>query len=342
MIALPSGWPAGRGLRTKVEATVRGLAWAMAALVLAAAAPEGAQGAERRTLVIAAGEVTGYYFPAAGALCRVINKERPRGLGCAVAPSSGSAANVAALKAGDADLALLQSRAAQLAATGDEGFKDGGAFPELRALMSLHGEAVAVLARQGAGIETLADIKGKRVNLGRPGSFQRMMAEIVLETAGISEGELAPAVELDLGEQATELCEGNIDVAFFTGVHPMEQVETAIDECNAVLVPVKAKTLDAALKRSPWLSRAAIRRGTYGGMKEDVPTLQLKAVLAATTRLPAEEVHDLLKAVHMNFGAFTRLHPVLKGLNKGETARDGLSIRLHDGAERFYAEAGLK
>ncbi len=301
-----------------------------------------AQGAERRTLMIGSGEVTGYYFPAAGALCRVINKEKPRGMGCAVVPSSGSAANVAALRAGDLDLALLQSRAAQLAFTGAEGFKETGAVSDLRALMALHGEAVVVLARQGAGVESLADLKGKRVNLGRPNSFQRSMAETVLEAAGLSEGELSPAVELDLAEQAGELCEGNIDVAFFTGVHPMEQVEAAIDECNAVLVAVKAKALDATLKRAPWLSRSAIKRGTYAGMKDDVPSLQLRAVLTTTTRMPAEEVYDMLKAIHANFGAFTRLHPVLKGLTKGETAKDGLTLKLHDGAEKFYAESGLK
>lgn len=320
---------------------MKALAMILAGVVAMAPAMQ-AEGAERRTLMIGSGEVTGYYFPAAGALCRVVNKERPRGMGCAVVPSKGSAANVTALKAGDEDLALLQSRAAQLALAGAEGFKEAGPFPELRAVMTLHGESVVVLARQGAGIDSLADLKGKRVNLGRPGSFQRNMAEIVLEAAGLSEGELSPAVELDLAEQAGELCEGNIDVAFFAGIHPMDQVAAAIDECNAVLVPVKAKSLDATLKRAPWLSRATIRKGVYDGMKDDVPSLQLKAVLATTTRMPADEVYDLLKAVHANFGAFTRLHPVLNGLSKGETAKDGLTLKLHDGADKFYGETGLK
>lgn len=309
---------------------------------LAVLVAQAAEAADRKTVVIGSGEVTGYYFPAAGALCRVFNKERPRGASCAVTPSSGSAANVAALRAGEADFAILQSRAAQLALTGGEGFKEAGPFPELRAVMSLHGESVVVLARQGAGIESIADLKGKRVNIGRPGSFQRGMAEMVLEAAGMSEGEFAPAVELDLAEQGSQLCEGNIDAAFFTGVHPMDQVATAVDECNAVFVSIKAKALDATLKRQPWLSRASVRRGTYDGMKEDVPSLQLKAVLATTTRLPADEVQDLLKAVHANFGAFTHLHPALKGLGKGESAKDGLVLKLHEGAEKFYGEAGLK
>lgn len=300
-----------------------------------------ASAAERHTLVIGSGEVTGFYFPTAGALCRVINKEHPRGASCAVSPSSGSAANVAALKAGETDFAILQSRSAVLASTGGEGFKEASAVPDLRAVMSLHGEAVVVLARQGAAIESPADLKGKRVNLGRPGSFQRAMAEMVLEAAGLSEGDLAPAVELDLAEEAAALCEGNIDAAFFTGIHPMAEASAAVDECNATLVPIKAKALDQYLKRNPWMSRATVRRGTYEGVNDDVPSLQLKAVLATTTRVPAEDVYDVLKAVHANFPALTRLHPVLKGLSKGETVKDGIAIKLHDGAEKFYTEAGL-
>lgn len=316
---------------------IAGLSFALCATALCATA--GA--AERHTVVIGSGEVTGFYFPAAGALCRVVNKEHPRGASCAVAPSSGSAANVAALKSGEVDYAILQSRAAVLATSGGEGFKDLGPTPELRAVMSLHGEAVVVLARQGSGIETLADLKGKRVNLGRPGSFQRAMAEIVLEAAGMSEGDLSPAVELDLAEEATALCEGNIDAAFFTGIHPMPDAATAVDDCNSMPIPIKAKTLDAYLKRNVWLSRTSIGRGTYEGPKEDIPSLQLKAVLATTTRLSAEDVYDLIKAVHANFPAFTRLHPVLKGLGKAETMKDGIAIKLHDGAEKFYGEAGL-
>lgn len=301
-----------------------------------------AQAADRKVVVVGSGEVTGYYFPVAGALCRVVNKEHPDGMTCAVTPSPGSAANVAALRGGAEDFAILQSRAAQLAANGGDGFKEAGPFADLRAVMSLHGEAVAVLARPGSGVETLADLKGKRVNLGRPGSFQRTMAEIALEAAGLSEGDLAPAVELDLVEQGKELCEGNIDVAFFTGIHPMPEVEDAIGECDAKLVPVKGKALDAFLKRSPWLSRASIRKDVYEGMKQDVASLQVKAVLATTTRMTTEEVYGFLKAIHVNFGAFTRLHPVLAGLGKGDTAKDGIALKLHDGAEKFYAETGLK
>lgn len=299
-------------------------------------------GAEQRPLVIASGEVTGYYFPAAGAVCRVLNKERPQGRGCAVMPSSGSAANVASLRSGEADLAILQARAAQMAVQGREGFKDQGPFADLRAIMSLHGETVLVLARQGSGIKGLSDLKGKRVNLGRPGSFQRGMAEAVIEAAGLTEGDLSPAVELDLSDQAVELCEGNIDAAFFTGVHPMAEAQAAVDECDAVAIPVSLKGAESFLKRAPWFSHTVIRKGTYDSLKEDLASVQIKAVLVGTSRLSADDVQAILKALHANFGSFIRLHPVLKGLTKSTTAKEGLTIKPHDGADKFYTETNLK
>ena len=300
-----------------------------------------AQAAERKTLVIAGGEVTGYYFPVAGAICRVINKDRPHGMTCAVMPSSGSAANLALLRGGDADLALVQSRAAQQAQAGEEGFKEAGPMPDLRALMALHGEVSVVVTRPGSGIEQLGDLKGKRVNLGRPGSFQRAMAESVLDASGLSQGDLSVLVELDLSEQAAELCQGNIDAAVFTGVHPMAEVQTVVEECGATLVSIRSKSMDSFLRRSPAVARFVIKGGTYEGQKEDVAGIGLKTLLVSNG-LSAEEVTDVVKTVWANFTNFTRLHPVLRGLSKGDATREGIPLKMHESAEKVHGEAGMR
>jgi TRAP transporter TAXI family solute receptor len=313
----------------------------MAAWMAVAAAIHPAEAAERKTLLIAGGEVSGYYLPVAGALCRIINKERPKGLSCAVVPSSGSAANLTMLRNGEVDLALVQSRAAQQASLGEEGFRDSGPLPDLRAVMALHGEVAVVVTRPGSGIEHLGDIKGKRVNLGRPGSFQRAMAETVIEASGLSQGDLSVLVELEFAEQAAELCQGNIDAAVFTGVHPMAEVQTAIDECGATLVPIRSKSMDAFLRRVPSVARSAINGGTYDGQKEDVAAIGFKTLLVSD-RMSADDTAELVKAVWANFSAFTRLHPVLKGLSKGEASREGIPIRLHDGAVRIFGDGGGK
>jgi TRAP transporter TAXI family solute receptor len=341
------GYDAGRPLKCPVsgaekmkEMILRPFPMMLAAACLVVASVS-APAAESGPLVIAGGEVTGYYFPVAGALCRVINKDRPRGLTCAVVPSSGSAANLAALRGGEVDLALVQSRAAYLASAGLEGFREAGPMPGLRALMALHGEVAVVVARPGAGIEQVTDLKGKRVNLGRPGSFQRTMAETVLDAAGVSQGDLSLLVELDLAEQVGELCQGNIDAAVFTGVHPMPEVQSAIEECGATLVPIRAKTIDPFLRKSPWLARFVVKSGTYDGQKSEIPALGMKTLLVSN-RLSADEVSDLMRAVWANFGSLTRLHPVLKDLTRAEAGHDGIPIRLHEGVERALGEPEKK
>ncbi len=321
---------------------VQGWKAVAAAGCLAAAllAPSGAEAAERRVLVIASGEPSGSYYPVAGAFCRVVNRDRPHNDLCTVLPTQGSAANLAALRAGDADLAIVQARAARAALTGEEGFA-GQPFADLRAVMSLHGEAALALVRPGGGIDHLTDLRGRKVNLGRPGSFQRMMADAMLSAVGLSEGDLGSAFELDPADQAHALCDGDIDVAFFSGIHPMPEAESAIEACDAVALALPARNAESVAERTPWLAKTTLRGGTYDGIKEDQTTLAVKALLVTTTRLPTDEIRDLVKALHGNFAAFTTLTPALKGLTKADSVHDGMAIPLHEGAQKLYLEGGL-
>ena len=300
----------------------------------------GAWAADRPTpLVISSGEVAGFYYPAAGALCRVLNKDKVDGRMCLVRPSIGSSANVSAVGNGEADLGLVQSRAAMLAAGSGEGYQ-GTPVPGLRAVLSLYGEAVLIMVRPEAQINQLSDLKGKRVNMGKVGSFQRSMADSVLSIAKLSEGDFSQVVELDLESQAQALCEGNIDAAFFSGVHPMTEVMSAIDQCGAVPLSIPDATIAVGETKMPWLSRQVIGGNTYDGIKDDVSTLAVRTLLVTSDRTPSELVYEIVKSIHGNFAAFTRQHPVLNGLDKVETAKAGVAIPLHDGARRYFTEMG--
>ena len=258
---------------------------------------------------------------------------------CVVQPTLGSSANVAALASGEAELAIVQSRAAMLAAGTGEGFS-GTPLPELRAVMSLYGEAVIVLVRPGSDMMQLGDVRGKRVNLGKPGSFQRSMADALLSSAGLSEGDFSQVVELDPEAQVQALCDGNIDAAFFAGVHPMAEVSTAIDQCGAMPLTIPNLVIAQGEKRQPWLSRLVIPGNTYEGIKDDVATLSVRALLVTTTRVPSESIYEIVKAIHSNFASLIRLHPVLGGLSRNDTAKAGVAIPLHDGARRYFSELG--
>ena len=300
----------------------------------------GAWAADRPVpLVISSGEVSGYYYPTAGAICRVLNKDKIQGRTCLIQPSIGSSANVTSLGAGDADLGLVQSRAALLAAGSGEGYQ-GTPVPGLRAVMSLYGEAVLVMVRPESQINQLSDLRGKRVNLGKVGSFQRFMADALLSVAKLSEGDLAQVVELDLEAQAQALCEGNLDAAFFSGVHPMTEVMGAIDQCGAVPMTIPAATIALGENRMPWMSKLVIPGNAYEGIKDDVTTLAVRTLLVTTERTPSEMVYEMVKAINTNFAAMTRLHPVLANLNKADSAKAGIAIPLHDGARRYYTEMG--
>ena len=290
-------------------------------------------------VIIAAGEVAGYYYPVAGALCRVINKDHPLGRTCVVQPTSGSSANLTALAGGDTELALVQSRAAMLAAGSGEGYQ-GTPVPELRAVMSLYGESILIMVRPEAGITVMGDLRGKRVNLGKPGSFQRAMSDALLSAAGLSEGDFAQVVELDAEGQANALCEGNLDAAFFSGVHPMSEVVGAIDQCGATPIPIPAVTIAQGEQRMPFLSKTVIPASIYEGVKDDIPTLSVRTLLVTTTRVPSETIYELLKAVHANFASLIRLTPVLSNLSRNDTAKAGIAIPLHDGARRYFTEIG--
>ncbi|HLN25962.1 MAG TPA: TAXI family TRAP transporter solute-binding subunit [Patescibacteria group bacterium] len=298
--------------------------------------------AGEHSLTVGSGEVSGVFYPEAGAVCRVVNKDRARhGLRCLVEPTAGSAANIAALKSGDQQLAIVQSKALAQAVAGSGPFAKAGPSSELRSLLSLHGEAVVVVLGANSKIKSLADLKGRRVNLGHPGSYQRAMAEALLQAEGLTAAQLGSALEMEPDKQVKSLCENQIDAAVFSGLHPMPEVQEALDECGASLLPLKDAAIEAFLKDNPAFSRLTIPADDYQGLKEKVPTIGLRAVLVTTDKLPAEDAYQVVKAVLENLGPLKAMHAQLGGLDKKTMTREGLAAPLHDGAKKYFTENGL-
>src|SRR5262249_31038077 len=152
---------------------------------------------QTRPLLIGTGPVVGLHFPAGGAICNMINRAAGMTV-CAVVVSEGSAANLAALKAGSIDLAIVQSDWQYHAVQGQASENAETRFDGLRAVFSLYSEPVTIVARRDSGIASVEDLKGKRVNLGLPGSSGRASAEALIAAMGWSlkdfgsVGELAP------------------------------------------------------------------------------------------------------------------------------------------------------
>jgi uncharacterized protein len=297
--------------------------------------------AQQKFVTVGTGGVTGVYYAAGGAICRLVNKDRAKhGVRCSVESTGGSVFNVNTIKAGELDLGFAQSDVQFNAAKGQAQFKDAGAVADLRALFSVHPEPFTVVARKEANVATFADFKGKRFNVGNPGSGTRASMEELLTGMGWKMGDFSLASELKADEHGPALCDGKID-GFFYGVgHPSANIQDPTTACGAKLVSLTGPVVDKLLADRPYYARATIPGGLYPNNPQATQTYGVLATVVASSKTSADTVYAVVKAVFDNFEEFKKLHPALANLKPEDMVKDGLSAPLHDGAVRFYKEKG--
>ncbi len=320
-------------------------AFAVAAAVSLGAASSAVSAQEQRFVTIGTGGVTGVYYPAGGAICRLVNMDRKEhGIRCSVESTGGSVYNLNAIRQGELDLAVAQSDWQYHAYNGTSQFEDAGKNEKLRAVFSLHPEPFTVVASKGSGIKTFEDLEGKRVSVGgNPGSGQRATAEVLMDEMGWTMDKFSLAAEIKAAEQSQALCDGNIDAFFYTVGHPPSgAIKEATTSCDSVIVAVDNKATEALIKENPpYYRKAVIPGGMYRGSDEDVTTFGVAATFVSSTDVPEDVVYEVVKAVFENFDSFKRLHPAFGNLKKEEMVSDALSAPLHPGAAKYYREAGL-
>ncbi len=310
-----------------------------ASSLLAAAAPQA--GAQQKFVTIGTGGVTGVYYAAGGAICRLMNKERARhGIRCSVESTGGSVVNVNTIRAGELDFGVAQSDWQYHAAKGTKVFQKDGAFTDLRAVFSLHPEPFTVLARKDAGINKFEDLKGKRFNVGNPGSGTRASLDELLNAMGWTPSAFSLAAELKPDEHGAALCDNKID-GFIYGVgHPSANIQDPITTCGAKLVPLTGPAVDKLVKAAPYYAYAEIPGGLYAGNPDPVKTYGVLATFVTSAKVPDATVYELVKAVFENFDDFKKLHPAFAHLDPKHMIKDGLSAPLHPGAVKYYKEKG--
>ncbi len=319
---------------------------ATAALALVAglglAASQSVSAAEQRFISIGTGGVTGVYYPTGGAICRLVNKNRKEhGIRCSVESTGGSIYNINTIRAGELEFGVAQSDWQYHAYNGTSKFADQGKFEKLRAVFSVHPEPVTVLARREAGIKNIIDVKGKRLNIGNPGSGTRGTWEVMESALGWSESDLKLASELKSAETGQALCDNKIDAYFWLVGHPSALTQETVSSCNAVLVNVVGPGIDKLVADNPYYRKATIPGGMYSGNPDDVTTFGVGATFVTSADVPDDVVYTLAKAVLGNLEDFKKLHPAFANLKAEEMIRDSLSAPLHPGAEKAYKELGL-
>ena len=291
-------------------------------------------------ITIGTGGVTGTYYPTGGAICRMMNKQKKEtGIRCSIESTGGSVYNVNTIKAGELDFGIAQSDTVYQAFNGEGKFK-GKAIKELRSVMAIYPELLALVVRKDAGIKTLPDIKGKRINIDVPGSGTRMTAEIVMDAFGIKKSDLKKAEELKSTEGPTMLKDSKIDGYFGVFGHPTANIKDAANSVDIDLVPIEGKPIDELVKKYPYYAKGVISGTFYKGVKHDTPSIGVKAVLVTSSKIDEKVVYTLTKTILDNFDAFKKLHPAYKTITK-ESLLDGLSIEQHPGAKKAFKEAGI-
>ncbi len=311
-----------------------------AAAVLALSFAAGPASAQQRFVTVGTGGVTGVYYAVGGAICRLMNKDRAKtGIRCSVESTGGSVFNVNAINSGELDFGMTQSDVQYNAFKGEAQFKDK-AQKDLRVVFAVHPEPFTVLARKEAGVSKFEDFKGKRFNVGNPGSGTRASMEQLLTEMKWTLKDFSLAAELKADEQGPALCDNKID-GFYYGVgHPSAAIQDPTTTCGAKLISMTGPAIDALLKKYPYYSVAKIPGGMYANNPNETTTYGVRALLVTSAKQPDDVVYNLVKAVFENFDEFKKLHPAFANLDPKEMTKSGITAPLHPGAEKYFKEKG--
>ena len=297
-------------------------------------------------VIIGAGDEAPVHFHLGRAICRAISKsiegetcqtERIEG-GHAAEPL----AVLGEVRNGAIEIGIVPSDWVHHAFTGSGPveFMDVG-FENLRILMLLHGEPFTVVARRDAGISKLADLAGKRVNIGVPGSDQRVVMQQVMAAMGWSRDSFALADELTGPEQSLALCHDRIQAMVAIVAHPDAGLAKTMALCDAELVEIAGAEIDDLVADKAYFSVTEIPAGSYENQNAAVKTFGVRVVAVVSEDMPDATAYDIVQAVVGNFNRFKRLHPALRQLRPQDMKSDGESVPMHPGAIRKFSEIGM-
>ena len=301
---------------------------------------------------IGTGGPTGVYFQTGNAICKMLHKSaisadhgRKKGTAkayrCTAPSTGGSNYNIGQIKDGEFQFGVAQSDWQYHAVNGTSKW-EGNQFSNLRAVFSVHNEPFQIWASKKSKIKDFKSLKGKVVNIGNPGSGQRGTMEELMKAMGVDNSYFKAITELTSSEQVKALCDGKIDAFGYSVGFPNGAMEQAAT-CAAKASPINltGPEVKALISGADYYAQAVIPKGTYTGQKKDATTFGVKATVVTSNMVEADLVYLVVKAVFENFDDFKKQHPAFSSLKKEDMIADGLSAPLHEGAKRYYKEAGL-
>lgn len=286
-------------------------------------------------IVIGGGSTTGVYYQVALHVCNLVNKYQGQKYTCVGRPALGSVFNINAVNRGLLDFGVAQSDRNSQAWNGEANWK-GKPVKNLRSVFSAHPETVLLVARADAGIKKVADLKGKRVNIGNPGSGQRGNAKDViriynlkgLRTQGLQQGQASRA-----------LIDKKIAAFFYTVGNPAAAIEEPANSTAIRIISINAPAVRKFVAARPYYVMTTIPAGTYKGVNYPVETYAVKATVVTSAKVSADKVYDVVKTVFEHLDELKKAHKAFAILKPADMLT-GLTAPLHEGAMRYYKERG--
>lgn len=287
-------------------------------------------------LIIATGGSAGTYYPLGGGMAQIITDNT--NVSATAQVTGASVENMRLIQNGDVDLALTQTDIADYAVNGTLMFENSK-VENLQGIATLYFETVQIVIPAGSNIQSVEDLKGKRVSVGAPGSGAEANASQILEIHGLTFDDLK-AEHLSFGDSTQKIQDGNLDAAFVTAGAPTAAVTELSATRGVKLLPIAQDKIDALIAKYPYYAQETIPAGTYKD-QEEIKTVSVKAMLVVRKELPEDLVYNITKSIYENTDKLVAINAKAKSITL-ETALDGLSLEIHPGALKFYQEKGLK
>lgn len=287
--------------------------------------------ADNQIITLGTGGVTGLYYPTGGALCRLVNERREQhGIRCAVRSTLGSITNLEQVTHGELDLGIAEAGQIYNNTTSDT---------PLRTLVSLYPEYISILVRSDAGINSFADLRNKRINIGKPASSQRSTLELLMASHGLKLSDFAQVMQLAPEEQADALCDNRIDATLYVVGHPSGTIKEALRDCHSKLIGLSEEARAALKQNNPHYRELIIVGAFYAPDLPDITTVGVDALLFTRADLPDDVAYAIVKSLFQQFERFRRLHPAFSALKPDDMMRKkGLPLPLHPGAAKYFQE----
>ena len=303
-------------------------------MVLSLAACGGAGSASKMTM--GTGGTSGTYYAFGGVLAQYIKNHA--GIDVKVVSTDGSKANIESIASGDYQLGTVQSDVMAYAWAGTRSFESTGKIDSFRVVGGLYAEAVQLITMDPE-VKSVADLAGKSVSIGAPGSGTYFNAMDVLGAAGLTEDDIKPQYQ-SFADSTDALKDGKIDAAFIVAGAPTAAITELCTTNDAFLVPIDGDIADKLMADCPFYTTYTIPAGTYEGQTEDVTTVTVKATLIVSASASEDDVYNLTKAIFDNTAAIAAENG--KGAELSvENATSGMSAPFHAGAAKYYAEKGV-